>query len=96
MQPVLDCTQSIRISNNNTLKKAIYSHFVQRTKQIKQKWFLDFMLEKIQRHKKSTKKKIKDETKKGYFIRFSDSKFSPRQGMEVTKLYTVSQLTQSH
>ena len=38
-----------------------------------------------------------DETKKkGYFLRFIDSKNSPRQGMEVTKLYTVSQLTQSH
>ena len=34
--------------------------------------------------------------KKGYFIRFSDSKFSPRQGMEVTKSYTVFQLKQSH
>ena len=46
--------------------------------------------------KKSTKKLIMDETKKVYFIRFSDSKFSPRQGMEVTKLYTVFQLDQSH
>ena len=36
------------------------------------------------------------ETKKGYFIRFSDSNFSPRAGMEVTKLYTVFQLDQSH
>ena len=37
-----------------------------------------------------------DETKKGYFIRFSDSNFSPRQGVEFTKLYTVFQLDQSH
>ena len=37
-----------------------------------------------------------DETKKGCFICFSVSKFSPRQGMEVTKLYTVFQLDQSH
>ena len=36
-----------------------------------------------------------DETKKGYFIRFSDSKFLLRQVMEVTKLYTVFQLDQS-
>ena len=48
MQPVLDCNQSIRMSNNNTLKKASYSHFVQGTKQIKQKNFLNFMLEKNQ------------------------------------------------
>ena len=34
--------------------------------------------------------------KKGYFICFSDSKFSPRQGMEVRKLCTVFQLDQSH
>ena len=33
--------------------------------------------------------------KKGYFLRFIDSKFSPRQGVEVTKLYTVFQLDQS-
>ena len=37
-----------------------------------------------------------DETNKWYFIRFSDSKFSPRQGVEVTKLYIVFQLDQSH
>ena len=37
-----------------------------------------------------------DETRKGYFILFSDSKFPPRQGMKVTKLYTVFQLNQSH
>ena len=35
------------------------------------------------------------ETKKGYFIRFSDSKVSPGEGLKVTKLYTVSQLNQS-
>ena len=48
MQPVLDCNQSFRKSKNNTLKKPSYSHFVQGTKQIKQKNFLDFMLEKNQ------------------------------------------------
>ena len=48
MQPVFDCNQSIRMSNNNTLKKVIYSHFVQRMKQIKQKYFSDFMLERNQ------------------------------------------------
>ena len=37
-----------------------------------------------------------DETKKGYFVSFKDSKVSPRQGMKDTKLYTVSQLNQSH
>ena len=37
-----------------------------------------------------------DETKKGYFFRFKDSNVSPRQGVEVTKLYIVSQLNQSH
>ena len=37
-----------------------------------------------------------DETKKGYFIRFKDSKVSPRHGMKVTNLYTFSQLNQSH
>ena len=49
MQPVLDCNQSIRMPNNNTLqKKTNYSHFFQRTKQKKQKYFLHFMLEKNQ------------------------------------------------
>ena len=48
MQPVLDCNKSIRISKNNTLKKASYSHFVHGTEQIKQKKFLDCMLEKNQ------------------------------------------------
>ena len=48
MQPVLVCNKSGRISNNKTLKKASYSHIVQGTKQIKQKKFLDFMLEKNQ------------------------------------------------
>ena len=48
MQPVFDCNKSIRMSNNNTLKKASFSQFVQGTKQIKQKIFLDFMLEKNQ------------------------------------------------
>ena len=48
MQPVLDSNKSIRMSNINTLKKASYSHFVQGTKQIKQKNFLDFILEKNQ------------------------------------------------
>ena len=37
-----------------------------------------------------------DQTKKRFFLLFSESKFSPRQGMEVTKLYTVFQLHQSH
>ena len=35
------------------------------------------------------------ETKKGYFIRFKDSKVSPRQGLNVTKLYTVSQINKT-
>ena len=39
MQPVLDCNESIRMSNNNTLRKASSSHFVQGKKQIKQKNF---------------------------------------------------------
>ena len=39
--------------------------------------------------KKSTKKTVYRSNKKGYFLRFSDSKFSPRHGMKVTKLYTV-------
>ena len=48
MQPLLDCNKSIGISNNNTLKKPSYFHFVLGTKQIKQKNFLDFILEKNQ------------------------------------------------
>ena len=48
MQPVLDCNKSIGMADSNTLKKGSYSHFVQGTKQIKQKNFLEFMLEKNQ------------------------------------------------
>ena len=48
MQPVLDCNQTIRMSNDNTLKKASNSHIVQGTEQIKQKCFSDFMLVKNQ------------------------------------------------
>ena len=33
---------------------------------------------------------------KGYFLLFSGSKFLPRHGMKVKKLYTVFQLNQSH
>ena len=34
--------------------------------------------------------------KKGYFLRFLDSKNSPRHRMKVTKVYTVFQLNQCH
>ena len=36
-----------------------------------------------------------DQTQKRFFLLFSDSKFSPRRGMKVTKLYTVFQLNQA-
>ena len=48
MQPVLDCNQSIRMSDNNTFKKSKLFSLCPRNETDKTENFLDFMLEKNQ------------------------------------------------
>ena len=48
MQPVLDCNQTIRMSNDNTLKKSKLFSLCPRNETDKTEKILDFMLEKSQ------------------------------------------------
>ena len=89
MQPVLDCNQSIRMPNNKTLQKSKLPSLCPKNETDKTGIFFRLHVRKKSMKLKATKKLIMDETKKGYFLRFIDSKKSPRHRLKVTKVYTV-------
>ena len=91
MQPAFDWNQSFRKSNNNTSEKIILFSFCPNNKTDKTESSSDFMLEKNRKIKNLRKNWLWVKQKK-YFLIFRDSKFLPRHGMKVTKLYTVFQL----
>ena len=55
MQPVFDCNQSFRISNNNTIKKIKILSFYPNNKTDKTNKFSEFILEKNRKNKKLPK-----------------------------------------